>query len=324
MTSTFKRHPILFEVLLLYMAFYVPENDLNPVTDWNANISIAMLENANWGLLPTKDLPVFLQLLRVQPRALCKGLETLLRDPTNFETILFFMGGCQRYPDLFENLHDISLADKIGSLMWKGYSDRKPEKRNDIVNLLLAIICQLVDVHGSIGQKVMTRYLLDYDFLSLVEKVVAILTENPKGDISDALMQKELGYTRHVLLNSPEALKFCLRRDFLYITDYYRPLTARSQHGKARMALKWWQELAAVVNITEAGLRKELEADRKQVTGGAVGCSWFKCVRFEQECDPSLLFQCSGCQRSIYCGRLCQTRDWEEGGHKGKCRKSER
>ncbi|KAL7268299.1 hypothetical protein RUND412_009086 [Rhizina undulata] len=33
---------------------------------------------------------------------------------------------------------------------------------------------------------------------------------------------------------------------------------------------------------------------------------------------------CSGCRKSFYCGRDCQTKDWREGGHRPKCKREQK
>lgn len=113
----------------------------------------------------------------------------------------------------------------------------------------------------------------------------------------------------HILCTSPDALRKYLRRDFLYMIDYLRPLAERPNAMYPRKLLRWWHDLGTAAGVTEADMRAELVKKRNVANRDAViGCSWLKCVRFERECEDVALFQCARCQRSMYCGTQCQER----------------
>lgn len=131
-----------------------------------------------------------------------------------------------------------------------------------------------------------------------------------------------------------------VRRDFLQMIDVLRAEHGTPSHGPAFKVLRWWGKLGAIVGVTEKDLRAESRKALKRELGAlaAQGCSWFKCVRYGDDCGHPLTFRCHGCQKHAYCGILCQTRcvdtflpdltgqlmvvsgsHWEEGGHKEEC-----
>lgn len=113
---------------------------------------------------------------------------------------------------------------------------------------------------------------------------------------------------RDDVVKSPVALKAALRRDFLHIIDCLRPLIVDGQDHAPRI-LQWWTEMGTMIGVKEGDLRAEAAAERQLVMGSDVaGCSWFKCVRHEQESDNMLFYRCAGCDRAVYCGSLCQGR----------------
>lgn len=123
----------------------------------------------------------------------------------------------------------------------------------------------------------------------------------PGGDIREV--------TRRLLCQSQIALEPPLRRDFLHVLDYLRSIPPDDQTEATGEIIQWWQALGASVGITEGELRAELVAGmEKTTTSEASGCSWARCVRFQQDGDRHVFFQCAQCQKAMYCGSLCQRR----------------
>lgn len=172
-----------------------------------------------------------------------------------------------------------------------------------------------------------------YDLLSLVEKALVTDAGLVGGkclsgpihiqasvrltliriDVKDIYMPISdppiLGLFQHLLLASVPSVKKVLRRDFLSVLDTLRPLAEDADHLSAPIILEWWVDLAKKMGISEQGLRAQRAAQAKQKAGSdVVGCSWFKCVRFDIPCDPSVLYRCLGCRKLVYCGPMCQTR----------------
>lgn len=138
------------------------------------------------------------------------------------------------------------------------------------------------------------------------------------------------------------ALRGPVKRDFLHLLDYLRPLTCGAKSEAALKALRWWEDLGRLVDITEADMRA---SERSALEGNAnvKGCSWLRCVRYDRDCGKDVFFRCVGCHQARYCGVLCQkrsvgrlslesalpfgdlltvNRDWEEGDHEAACRTS--
>lgn len=129
--------------------------------------------------------------------------------------------------------------------------------------------------------------------------------------LEDDLPPQELKTIREALLIDKAALKTALHRDFLHIVDCLRLLLAdsESKNDRATAILKWWTDLAGSVGMNEVQMREEVISERKRVTKKEVlGCSWYKCLRFEHEGGSAPLFACAGCGEAMYCGPACQNR----------------
>lgn len=178
----------------------------------------------------------------------------------------------------------------------------------------------------------MSQLLTKHDYLSLVQKLFNFaLTQPDRRELlqthapvqllknhrnilrvcpAGALREPDTWerFRRNLML-APDILKVHLRRDYLHFLNCIRQRAIVSDPDLRQQVLKWWQDLAAAVDISEDALLAEANAERRKVVGDlSSGCSWFKCVIFEQDCDPALLFQCAGCHKSRYCGELCQGR----------------
>lgn len=94
------------------------------------------------------------------------------------------------------------------------------------------------------------------------------------------------------------------------MTDILDSAMGDAPFNELSRALRWWASLTKDVNVREEEIRiKEREALlRADECQSVTGCSWYKCVRYEDRDRYPLMCRCSTCQRQVYCGVLCQTR----------------
>lgn len=112
-----------------------------------------------------------------------------------------------------------------------------------------------------------------------------------------------------IFLNNKADFLPVFRRDFLTILGTFRRLAEDPDHAQAAQILAWWKSVAQAAGVSEQELRMEDTKEARQCFGkDRFGCSWFKCARYGRECDTATLYRCSGCEKSMYCGSLCQTR----------------
>lgn len=131
-----------------------------------------------------------------------------------------------------------------------------------------------------------------------------ILHEVPTTSGPDGPPPSAWPLVRMWLASCPDLLRPLLRRDFLQITDHLR--AAAPETAAIRAMQQFWKELGDAAGIVEAKLRTELEEKRRAATG--VGCSWVKCVMYEQEERVGETFRCAGCRDAMYCRLDCQKR----------------
>ncbi|KZV73037.1 hypothetical protein PENSPDRAFT_324621 [Peniophora sp. CONT] len=79
--------------------------------------------------------------------------------------------------------------------------------------------------------------------------------------------------------------------------------------------LSAWTELGRVLGLDAEKERKRHEHEAAQ------RCTWFACPDHRSTPSMGTLKACKGCGEVRYCGRECQRRDWNKGGHKEKCRR---
>ncbi|KAG8848115.1 hypothetical protein FRB96_001302 [Tulasnella sp. 330] len=254
-------------------------------------------------LSPCEELPAFHALQELRPNALSARIgnelvrQNLSEDYLNLIRFLGFMCGHAIFSE--------DLYEKVGSGLWKAYREEGDAfLKESIVYQAVYLLNALASRAGTRGKEVTTQLLVDFDYLSLMGKLVMWAVTYPME--GDPLPWDEFLAT---LLQSPETLKIYVRRDFLHVLNCIRPFAKNSDKELAREALKWWEDLAAAVGLSEIGLFAEGLAERTKARGdGPTGCAWFKCIRFERDCDPLLLFQCAGCHKLKYCGVRCQER----------------
>ncbi|KAG8978905.1 hypothetical protein FRB95_012043 [Tulasnella sp. JGI-2019a] len=96
------------------------------------------------------------------------------------------------------------------------------------------------------------------------------------------------------------------------------------QDKEVQFVIQIWQLLTDAAGFTEAELRAGVaDEHRRALLGVDMVCGWFKCATScgGQVGPEVVLKRCVGCQTTLYCGPLCQKRDWEEGDHKARCMK---
>lgn len=188
-----------------------------------------------------------------------------------------------------------------------------------------------------------------HDFCSLLSKGLSflagmrrqsILTSlRPSAELTCSLRTDEerLRQLKHwnalvaAIVKHPASIRKPLHQDYLKVLDHLRAASG----WKGSEAVTIWERLAAAAGIEEGVLRAELRAKRREDAGGYVGCSWFKCVMYRQDCD-AIMFRCDRCHRTTYCSEECLDklvkacfsktlrsdmgyRDWLEGSHKKEC-----
>ncbi|KAG9002554.1 hypothetical protein FRB94_005808 [Tulasnella sp. JGI-2019a] len=285
-----------------------------------------------------KEMPTVHLLLRRTPDLLYQRVKLLLGDYArqDFPAVMVFI----RWLGLHSDLH-ASLAtggDLTGPLIssfW-GMCQLPPENfsrcfRDCAARMVLKAVLLLLLESGQRCAVQCTRLLNKLDFLSLIEKVAWLTAANPSV-VEDISAYEITAYEitpgvwsklRNLLIGSREALLPPLRRDFLCLLDHLRTLIGDQTKTLENIesSIEWWEDLGKEVGVTECDLRSELCHDHEEVIGVAIGCSWFKCMMYEQECDPTGMFRCAGCSRAMYCGIVCQSRDWDEGNHQSTCQK---
>ncbi|EEY14537.1 conserved hypothetical protein [Verticillium alfalfae VaMs.102] len=74
------------------------------------------------------------------------------------------------------------------------------------------------------------------------------------------------------------------------------------------------------VHYLPAGLERVLDLGR-QLGEAARGGEAAVCAGCEkEETEGDVLMRCTGCGRARYCSKVCQKKDWGEGGHKVDCK----
>lgn len=106
-----------------------------------------------------------------------------------------------------------------------------------------------------------------------------------------------------LLRQNADVLRDLMRPDFLRMLDYFRALDT----DNARCFLELWLKIGTAVKISEADLREELKREREALRGDLLGCSWSKCMMYEQEFANDT-YMCAGCRNAAYCELSCQKR----------------
>ncbi|KZV69290.1 hypothetical protein PENSPDRAFT_486919 [Peniophora sp. CONT] len=95
------------------------------------------------------------------------------------------------------------------------------------------------------------------------------------------------------------------------------PLRDRRTLPKCTKLIPAWQDLGRALGLDEANEKADFEREMKKA---AQMCAWFECEYHEKK-PPHPTRACVGCAEARYCSRLCQQKDWREGGHKQKCKR---
>ncbi|KAI0311232.1 hypothetical protein OF83DRAFT_1151715 [Amylostereum chailletii] len=88
-----------------------------------------------------------------------------------------------------------------------------------------------------------------------------------------------------------------------------------------RTVLQVWKVFGTVLNLDEAKEKERHERAAAEARKAVLSvCAWKEC-RFHSEKPSHVLQTCRGCRDVAYCDRLCQSKDWKEGGHKSRCKR---
>ncbi|KAI0309395.1 hypothetical protein OF83DRAFT_1158642 [Amylostereum chailletii] len=79
--------------------------------------------------------------------------------------------------------------------------------------------------------------------------------------------------------------------------------------------LRAWEKFGERARMDEGAEKERFERAKAKK---AKWCAWKGCEYNEREPEKPML-QCAGCHKLRYCDRVCQKRDWKEGGHKTAC-----
>ncbi|KAG8916476.1 hypothetical protein FRC01_003126 [Tulasnella sp. 417] len=220
---------------------------------------------------------------------------------------------------------DDQLCITVASGLWKWYEecDIMPiPERNKIFARIAAVTAQLFPGKPELMATRFDVVMREYDFISVIIKLLYAFgklqgpLDTPPATETDPLWKhwedlKAYIISKPALFKAP--LNSVLKGKLLDALDIIRCNRGRY----ATTANKYLEELGTFAGLSEAELRKAAIAERQNAQGGIVGCSWYRCVLYRQATDQVMNW-CAGCRKVVYCGYLCQSRDWEE-GHKDVC-----
>ncbi|GJE93347.1 zinc finger MYND domain-containing protein [Phanerochaete sordida] len=78
-----------------------------------------------------------------------------------------------------------------------------------------------------------------------------------------------------------------------------------------------WDELRELIEPKHA---PEVNDTAQSEFGLLERCAWVECLCSRHK-PAHRMRLCKGCERVVYCGKRCQTSDWERGGHRMQCQK---
>ncbi|KAG8850372.1 hypothetical protein FRB96_000436 [Tulasnella sp. 330] len=262
------------------------------------------------------ELPTSRLLLKRTPDVLHQRVKLLLGDHVreDFASVMVFIRWLGRYSDLHYKLPPESIKGCFG---------------DSSARMVMKSVVLMIIGSGAKGLDYCANLLVLHDFLSLIAKVIYLEAVPPNPyDGDEDIVRSEVNPgvwvdLRDLLIKNRKALLPPLRRDFLNILGHLRALLDNKENYKnVKSHIEWWEGLGRAVGLTETGLRDDLYRERQKIMGDVVGCSWVKCMMYEQECDTTSMFRCAGCERAMYCGLWCQERDWSEGGHSALCKQA--
>ncbi|KAG8949461.1 hypothetical protein FRC04_008560 [Tulasnella sp. 424] len=221
---------------------------------------------------------------------------------------------------------DDNLCITVASGMWKWYEEcgiMPIPVRNKRFARIASVVAQLLPGKP---EQMATRFpsvMREHDFISVIIKVLFAFgkLEGPLDSAPGPETQpiwKHWDNLKTYITSNPALFKAplqpILKGKLLGALDIIRCNRGPSY---AAEATKYMEELGTFADLKEADLRKAAIEERQEAQGGIVGCSWYRCVLYRQATDQ-VMHWCAGCRKVVYCGFLCQSRDWEE-GHKDQC-----
>ncbi|KAG9041077.1 hypothetical protein FS837_012766 [Tulasnella sp. UAMH 9824] len=220
---------------------------------------------------------------------------------------------------------DDQLCVTVASGLWKWYEECNimpiPE-RNKIFARIASVVAQLFPGKPEQMAARFETVMRQHDFISVIIKLLYAF-----GKLQGPLDTAPGLETEHLWKHWEDLKVYIVSKPALFKAPLQSVLKGklldaldiiRCNRGTfATRANKYLEELGTFAGLNETELRKAAIAERQKAQGGIVGCSWYRCVLYRQATDQVMNW-CAGCRKVVYCGYLCQSRDWEE-GHKDEC-----
>ncbi|KAG8983856.1 hypothetical protein FRB93_006930 [Tulasnella sp. JGI-2019a] len=306
-------------------AFYDTPNDRLIVAQ--CLLGPIKLSSANPDLTKKREFPTVSALLRLRPTTAHERIEEVLASDEGtllaLRPAVIFTSWLIEMTDMHQSvMQGGDLAQSFIMAYWRMHpSDGKTEVvTQDETMLVITVIIRLLTVSPELTARRTSGLLKQCDFLSLIERMLIEAAE-PTTTV-DYYLPEMWDKIKSLLSCCPDALETPLRRDFLYVLDHLKALAGDVKTNVSPVSLmRFWRDLGDVIGLKEEKLRAELKKEMKRRLGDAVGCNWIECAAFNLELDPCMTFRCASCKKTVYCGVLCQKRDWEEGGHGSRCGK---
>ncbi|KAG8983855.1 hypothetical protein FRB94_009925 [Tulasnella sp. JGI-2019a] len=314
----------------ILLDFFVTYAIVSPydTPDEKASVSACLMDSLEMGTesLGENSFPTLKGLLNDCPSAARDRVEAMLTSGVGLHRAVRPAAGFLWLMHI-ANMHQwLTQGEDLAPLLMRAYWQAHlnsvvgtPEQltEHDTKKVIVTVI-RLLAAGDSTNAQRMNYLLQNCDFLSLVERVM--LEATAYSTMDDYYPLDILGNIETLVSESRDALDTPLRRDFLYVLDHLQASAVDPETKQLVPLIKFWRDLGQIVGIKERELRAERRRGMHQNLDGAVGCAWIKCVAFDRELDAGRMFWCARCHKAVYCGPLCQKRDWEEGNHKLRCK----
>ncbi|GJE93354.1 zinc finger MYND domain-containing protein [Phanerochaete sordida] len=157
-----------------------------------------------------------------------------------------------------------------------------------------------------------------YAYLDLLCQIVMLRLELDGSDLL-VILKRSLEYGLIMLrrqLSSARAQSSAFRADTLRAWD-----TVANELARRRVAQRstHWRRFAQTWGAARLLLAPTHSGETPAIAFGALErCAWAGCLCSRHR-PAHRMRVCKGCERVAYCGKRCQQKDWQEGGHREFC-----